>query len=93
MRPMKMGRPALVSRGTFYTVSLDPLSQQMMRESGEFARDRLGLRISHSAIVRRALAFYAGHVASLKDATDDSLPLYSEGHLIAKAIQGAGRHE
>ena len=91
--PCSKGRGPLVSRGTFYALSLDPLSQQRMREAGDFVRERVGIRASHSAIVRRALALYAGHVASLKDAADDSLPLYSEGHLIAKAIQGAGRHE
>lgn len=86
----KKGRPPLVSSGTFYTLSLDPLSQQRMRESGEFVRERLGLRVSHSAIVRRALAFYAGHLGNLKDVPEESPTLYSEGHLIAKAIQGAG---
>jgi hypothetical protein len=87
--PCSKGRGPLVSRGAFYTLSLDPLTQQQMREATNFVRDRVGIRASHSAIVRRALRMYAAHLATMKDAEEDSLPIYSEGHLIAKAIQGS----
>ena len=89
--PCSKGRGPLVSTGTVYTLSLDPRSQQRMQEARDFVRDRLDIRTSHSAIVRRALSLYAGHLANLKDAEPASLPLYSESHLISQCIRGAGR--
>jgi hypothetical protein len=87
--PNPRGRPPLVSRGSFYSLSLDPLAKAQLQDAVAFIADKLDMRVSNSAVIRRAMHHYAARIAELQDAPDGALELFRESHLLSRAIRGA----
>jgi hypothetical protein len=77
-----------VSRGSFYSLSLDPLAKAQLHDAVTFFADALDMTISNSAVIRRAVSMFAAHLAKLREGNPESLALYAESHLMSQAIRG-----